>query len=79
METLKRGSLVTRIATQGLRRTPMGLYIKIKTEQRHEETHWHYADHAEPERVRDGPGRHEWRRGSVNRNGGRRAVRGQHF
>jgi hypothetical protein len=26
----------------------MGLYIEIKTEQRHEETHWHYADHTEP-------------------------------
>ena len=57
-----RGPLVTTIATQALRRTPMGLYIKIKTEQRHEETHWHYADHTEPKLVWDGPGRHEWRR-----------------
>ena len=79
METFTRGSRVSRIRTQGLRRTPMGLYIKIKTEQRHEETHWHYADYAEPKRVRDGAKRHEWRRGSVNRNGGRRAVRGHHI
>jgi hypothetical protein len=43
-----RGPLVTTIATQALRHTPMGLYIEIKTEQRHEETHWHYADHTEP-------------------------------
>ena len=71
--------MVSRIRTQGLRRTPTGLYIKIKTEQRHEETRWHYADHADPELVWDGPGRHERRRGSVNWNGGRRAVRGQHF
>ena len=50
---------------------------QINPEQRHEETYWHYANHADPERVRNGPGRHEWRRGSVNRDGGRRAVRGQ--
>ena len=77
METFTLDALVYKIANRGLRRTPMGLYIKIKTEQRHEETHWHYADHTEPELVRDGPGRHEWSRGSINRNGGRRAFRGQ--
>ena len=65
------------MVTQGLCRTRMGLYIKIKTEQRHEETHWHYAGHIDPKRVWDGAGRHEWGRGSVNWNGGRRAVRGQ--
>ena len=79
MEAFTVDALVYKITTRGLRHSPLGLYIKIKTEQRHEETYWHYADRTDPELVWDGPGRHEWRRGSVNRNGGRRAVRGQYF